>query len=175
MKLLTKKKKFKYKPYLYDFKYEKKTYKNVGRDYGNFKTANLGFTLNLVRYLRNKKNKNNRKYQVCNTYSDWKKYLIDKNGKSLSLNEKYLCGLKQEKFEAVEINKTVVLGIEIALISVYFSSVKFLNEFQFTICFAVVLSFLATFMTIAIKDAYLEYNLVCDCIEILKIREKKEN
>lgn len=41
-----------FKPYGINIEYEYKTYKFVGRDYGNRKSANLGWLGNFKRFLR---------------------------------------------------------------------------------------------------------------------------
>ncbi len=64
-----------YKPYDFDEIYEYRTYKNVGKDYGNSKTANLGIMGNAGRGFRRIINSNQKKYFVCNTYTQWQKYV----------------------------------------------------------------------------------------------------
>ncbi len=53
-----------YKPYYFDERYEYKVYKNVGWDYKKSK-------------LLNRKDIRQRKYKVCNTYSEWKRHILD--------------------------------------------------------------------------------------------------
>ncbi len=46
--------KTKYKPYGFDEKYEFRTYKNIGRDYGDRKIADMGLVGNIKRFFRKK-------------------------------------------------------------------------------------------------------------------------
>ena len=83
-----------YYPYNIDLEKELRTYKNIGNDYGNYKTADKGWILNVYRYLRKKRNKNNKNYFSCNTYSEWKDYILDKVKCSLqgTTQSRYLTG-----------------------------------------------------------------------------------
>ena len=55
-----------------NLEYEIRTYKNIGRDYGNRKTLNRGLINNIRRYIRKKcLNPTEKRYKFCNTYSDW--------------------------------------------------------------------------------------------------------
>ena len=47
----------KYMPYGFDENYEYKTYRNIGKDYGDSRTANAGHIENIKRYFRKKVNK----------------------------------------------------------------------------------------------------------------------
>lgn len=64
-----------FKPYGIDEAYELKTYKYVGRDYGNAQNANLGWILNFRRYWRKKRNRNQKHYAVCHTYTEWETHV----------------------------------------------------------------------------------------------------
>lgn len=66
-----------YMPYGLDMEYEYRTYKQVGADYGNRKTANFGMFGNICRFFRRKRNKTEKKYAFCNTYSEWKRHVKD--------------------------------------------------------------------------------------------------
>lgn len=65
-------KKVKYREYNFNQKYEKQTYVNIGLDYcptGIFKIAS---------WVRIMKNKGEKQYKICNTYSQWEKYVQSK-------------------------------------------------------------------------------------------------
>lgn len=52
----------KYMPYGFDENYEYKTYRNIGKDYGDSRTANAGHIENIKRYFRKKVNKKQKYY-----------------------------------------------------------------------------------------------------------------
>lgn len=56
--------KTKYKPYGFDEKYEFRTYKNIGRDYGDRKIADMGLVGNIKRFFRKKMNRKQKKYTM---------------------------------------------------------------------------------------------------------------
>lgn len=68
-------KKKRFNPYEIDIEYEQKTYKHVGRDYGDFKSANLGSLFNLIRFFRKRRNQKKEKYEFCNTYTEWESHV----------------------------------------------------------------------------------------------------
>lgn len=68
-------KKEKYMPYGINLKYELKTYKNVGNDYGDRKIADRGIIENVCRFFRKKRNNDEKRYAFCNTYTEWKKHV----------------------------------------------------------------------------------------------------
>lgn len=73
-----KKKKKYYRPYDLNIKYEKKTYKYIGKDYGDSETAHLGLISNLLRCFRKWRNKEQKKYAFCDTYSVWEEHIKKK-------------------------------------------------------------------------------------------------
>lgn len=68
-------KKKRFNPYEIDIEYEQKTYKYVGRDYGDFKSANFGSLFNLIRFFRKRRNQKKEKYKFCNTYTEWENHV----------------------------------------------------------------------------------------------------
>ena len=63
-------KKLEYKPYDFDIDYEKRTYDYIGRDYA-------GKNVGILCGLRKWQNKNEKKYKVCDTYTDWEEHVKD--------------------------------------------------------------------------------------------------
>ena len=112
----------KYNPYNIDFNYEHRTYKHIGKDYGNIKTANKGLIKNLFRWLRRMVfNRSERCYKFCNTHSEWelyieKKFFCDygKNGQNIM---KYLNVKKRKAALLLEGAKTVLIPLYIAVFS----------------------------------------------------------
>lgn len=113
-------KKYSYRPYGINIKYEYKTYKNVGIDYGNRKDADLGWFDNFRRFLRKQINQKKNLYAFCNTYSEWEthvKEVVNKN--ILNSNDliHWLYGRKH--FEEIFLAgiKTILIPIYITLFS----------------------------------------------------------
>lgn len=113
-------KKQKYKPYYFDYKYELKTYKYIGIDYGNSVIANKGWIRNFTRWFRrNIYNRADSKYKICNTYEDWEVYVKSKLPIRTDYN-KYLHWLIQQRRHAeseLEIVKAILIPGYIALLS----------------------------------------------------------
>lgn len=111
-----------FKAYKFEFDYEFNTYQNVGKDYGNRKTANKGWLINLIRWNRKRKNKNDQKYKTCNTYLEWREYVITK----IPLKKKdrknmyhYLLKNRNEARMNLDIAKSIIVPIELAVVSFY--------------------------------------------------------
>ena len=64
--------------YDFDFKYEYRTYRNVGLDYI---PKGMGYK------IRNFLNKNEKRYKKCNTYKEWKEYISNKTSSKQINNE----------------------------------------------------------------------------------------
>ena len=59
----------KYMPYGFDENYEYKTYRNIGKDYGDSRTANAGHIENIKRYFRKKVKSKNIMLHVIHIHS----------------------------------------------------------------------------------------------------------
>lgn len=64
-----------FKPYGIDIEYEQRTYRYVGRDYGNSKNVSLGFLKNVLRFFRKMRNRQQKTYAICNTYTEWERHV----------------------------------------------------------------------------------------------------
>lgn len=111
-----------FQPYGLDMQYEFETYKNVGRDYGNWKTANLGLWFNLKRfarkYITNKKEKH---YKKCDTYTEWKAHITEILPKGLNNYEDMLHWLYREKRREesiLEAVKAILIPVYIAFLGI---------------------------------------------------------
>lgn len=126
-----------YTPYFFDIQYEKRTYKHIGKDYGDCRTANRGLIRNFLRWYRKRiYNRKELKYKFCNTYEEWKLYLFEKKFCNTYDKQNMIKFLNVQKrfyekiFEAV---KTVIIPIYIALYSVGIAAMdKFSAEIEAT-------------------------------------------
>ena len=112
----------KYNPYMIDIKYEFRTYRNVGQDYGNFKRANLGFISNFIRFIRRTWNRKQTKYRFCNTYSDWEEHITTVLNKDIVNYDDmlhWLIGKRNYAKQHLEAIKAILIPIYVALIGVY--------------------------------------------------------
>lgn len=110
-----------FKPYGMNIEYELKTYKYVGRDYGELKTANRGWFSNFTRFLRKKVNKKQNRYCACNTYSEWKLHVKGILKKEILNYNDFLHWLYQQKRNAeifLDSVKTILIPLYVAMISV---------------------------------------------------------
>lgn len=110
-----------FKPYDIDIEYELRTYKNVGKDYGNRKVANLGCILNIKRFLRKKGNKQQTKYKFCNTHSEWEEHVQSIFVKDIINYSDLLYWLHGECNNAknyLEAFKTILIPIYVTIISI---------------------------------------------------------
>lgn len=110
-----------YTPYFIDIKYEKRTYKHIGLDYGDHRTADKGWIRNFLRWYRKKLyNRKELKYKFCNTYEEWKLYLLEKkfcNTYDKQNIIKFLNDRKRSYEKMFDSIKTVIIPIYIALYS----------------------------------------------------------
>lgn len=116
-----------YYPYNIDLEKELRTYKNIGKDYGNCKTADKGWILNVCRYLRKKRNKNNKNYFSCNTYSEWKDYILDKVNRNINNYDDLIHFLIREQNKALrhkEEVSMVLIPLEITIIALAIENAK---------------------------------------------------
>lgn len=100
--------------YNFDIVYEKKTYRNVGLDYsprGIFK---------IMSEIRKWKNKDEKQYKVCNTYSEWEEYICGKLHMR-GINQKnfthWLIDKRRAAENSLEITKIILIPIYIAFFS----------------------------------------------------------
>lgn len=121
--------KAKFKWYGIDIDYEYKTYKNIGKDYGNAKTVNNGWILNLKRYFRRWRNKNQVKYRFLNTYCEWKKYVTEKILENeLVKNPTYFENMLHWLYEKQRDAKLMLDAIKAILIPIYIALVAIIPE-----------------------------------------------
>lgn len=143
-------KKQKYKPYFFDYKYELKTYKYIGVDYGDSISANKGWLQNARRWFRKHiYNRADSKYKICDTYEDWEIHVKSK----LPMRTDYknyihwLIMQKQLAERELEIVKAILIPIYIALLSM--KEIFFLNktpDLGTTLTFIVIILFASCYI-----------------------------
>lgn len=165
-----------YNPYKIDIKYEYRTYRYIGRDYGDRKSANIGVIDNLIRCLRKEVNKNENYYATCNTYTEWYMHMktIIPSGKNNSKNMLYWLRKNQKAAKHyLEAIKVVLVPIYIALISIFdiFSDEKRKLEGLIIILIMVVLS------TFILMKASIKKEFFDDITDIIQeiITERQED
>lgn len=177
MKGLKKKKYF--RPYGLDLKYELNTYRQVGRDYGNRKTAHKGLLLNFMRWRRKRKNRKEDKYKFCNTFSDWKRHvqkILPTHIRNYEDMIHYLHKQKSEAEDKLEEVKSLLIPMYIAMIAldgVFLGPEKSKSEYNF---FYVIVSLLIiVFISVSrLWKAKTEVDFYHDFIEIAE-KMKKES
>ncbi len=143
-------KKQKYKPYFFDYKYELKTYKYIGIDYGDSISANKGWIQNARRWFRKHiYNRAESKYKICDTYEDWEIYV--KNKLPMRTDYKnyihWLIMQKQLAERELEIVKAILIPIYIALLSM--KEIFFLNktpDLGTTLTFIIIILFVSCYI-----------------------------
>ena len=161
-----------YKPYGINIEYELKTYKYVGMDYGNYKTANRGVLFNLKRFLRKICNKGERKYKFCNTYSEWEthvNYIVRKDITNYRDFVHWLYGKRNDAKEYLEAIKTILIPLYIAIFSLiqYFDNEKI--GFEEILVGAILISF---FSLKFLCEANEKVNFYKDLITIIERNPK---
>lgn len=120
-----------YMPYFFDIKYEKRTYKHIGKDYGDRRTADRGLIRNFLRWHRKRiYNRKELKYKFCNTYVEWKHYLLERkfcNTYDKQNMVKFLNDRKRSYEKMFESIKTIIIPIYIAL---YSGMIAIMNKFS---------------------------------------------
>ena len=122
-------KKQKYKPYFFDYKYELKTYKHIGLDYGDSVSANKGWIQNARRWFRKHiYNRADSKYKTCDTYEDWEIHVKSKLPMRTDYKNYMHWLIMQRQFaeRELEIVKAILIPIYIALLSM--KEIFFLNK-----------------------------------------------
>lgn len=175
--------KLSYLPYGFDFKYELKTYKNIGVNY----KINLLSNSNPFYYVRNKirhvYNVHDKKYKNFDTYSEWKKYIIDKqstDGCNYSDFKRYLLGnLREYEFQTNLISN--ILGpIQIAVgsggLSIFLlidDNIGIINKtFVVCTCFGFIMIFVLALLTRQSEKIYKKFYFFKDYIEVIDEKEK---
>lgn len=115
-------KSLRYKPYNCDIGYEKRTYKYIGKDYGDAKTANKGVMSNFFRWFRKYiYNRNEKFYKFCHNHGEWIEHLRDSDIYHGQDRKDFIAYLMQKKRTAeimLDMVKVLVIPVYIALFSI---------------------------------------------------------
>ena len=164
-----------FKPYEIDIEYEQRTYKYVGRDYGNLKCANLGLLYNVMRFFRKKSNQKKEKYAFCNTYTEWESHVKDVIKKDI-INSKdllhWLYGKRNVEKQILEAVKTIFIPLYLALFTTpYFYNTKPESYGTFNVVGGIVIVLLLIILICfkLLYDAYAKVNFYNDFIKIVEV------
>lgn len=161
-------KKQRYMPYFFNYKYERKTYKFIGKDYGDSKTAHKGFFRNVARWWRlHIGNKYESKYKRCDTYNEWRDYVLNKSFYSkhdLDNAIRYFKGKKQTTEILYDIIKTLIIPIYIALFSVTMSLAKEQSPW-WIISFTLIILAISMGLIVKYRNEVFFYQAYIECLE----------
>lgn len=119
-----------FRPYGINESYELETYRHVGRDYGNKKNANLGWILNFKRYRRKWKNRNQKQYAVCHTYTEWERHVKKVINHDIINSNDLIHWLYQKRdwaIRSLEVEKLILVPLYVTLLSLFFVETGELN------------------------------------------------
>lgn len=109
-----------FKPYDIDLEYEQRTYKYVGKDYGNSRSVRLGFIENVMRFSRKMRNRKQEKYAICHNYTEWENHVKTVVKKDI-INDKdlihWLYGKRNVEKQILEAVKTIVIPLYLAMLT----------------------------------------------------------
>jgi len=158
----------KYRPYNIDIEYEYRTYKNIGKDYGNAKNADKGLAFNFIRFIRKWRNREQTEYRTCNTYSDWEKHIYNiaslHRGNYVDMLHWFISQHAHAKIYA-ECVKVILIPIYIALFTIYD---RFLGETLNFWSLMILILILTVFSTCILHDALQKENFYKDLIQIME-------
>ena len=161
-----------YVPYEIDMQYEFKTYKNIGRDYGNSRTASVGFSYNVMRFFRKLKNRKQKKYLFCNTYSEWERHIhtiLDKNIANYRDLHHWLIYRKRGAEQYLESIRIILIPVYIALIGAIGS--YFVKYDEAMLSLSGMLLIIVIGSAIILHVAHTQLNFFNDFIEIAEKQE----
>lgn len=154
-----------FKEYGLNLEYEYKTYKYVGKDYGDRKSANKGRSLNFLRFIRKKfLNYKEKKYKFCNTYTEWEMHVKDILPELINGIDMYhFLNLQKRNAEVLlESIKTILIPIYIALLQMN-ESLKL--EIEQTILLLFIITIISTCV---MSNASKKVNFYSDFMQIVK-------
>ncbi len=157
----------KYTPYMIDIEYELRTYKHIGKDYGNAQSADLGRIPNLCRFIRKSRNREQTQYKFCNTYSDWEEHIRKVLNKNIINYGDMIHWLTYERNYA----KQNLEAIKAVLIPIYISFMGLYNVFggegsnPFTVLVVIILCIVVISICV-LHGASEKVDFFEDCIKI---------
>ncbi len=99
-----------YMPYNFNFKYEYKTYKNIGKEYKIQYKAEKKILYRLYWLIRKVSNWNEKKYKNFNNFSEWKEYINHTRLENNSNKEDFIHFL-EERMRNCDVNRNTIGNI----------------------------------------------------------------
>lgn len=169
-----------FKPYGLNIEYEINTYKNVGKDYGNRKDANLGLLLNMKRFIRKSvKNRGGKLYKFCHTYTEWKehvKQIFPRKNYNYEDILHWLYKKKRNEESRLEAIKAILIPVYIAFLGTYEFGETFVknkyNSQQIFICMIMIMIIIIIASVKVLGDAEERVDFYKDFISI--VEDEKE-
>ena len=159
-----------YTPYFFDFKYEKRTYEHIGKDYGNRRTADRGWICNFLRWYRKRiYNRKESKYKFCNTYEEWRSYLLERefgNAYDKQNMIRFLCKRKKNSEKLFEAIKTIIIPIYISLNSGMIEATEAESIKSMFLCmiFILLIIIVSFYFIFTLKNRIYFYTDYIDCL-----------
>ncbi len=164
----------KYIPYGFDLNYQYEMYKNIGKRYKEQFSEKNNIISKLKMYIRERFNKENKKYKNFDTFSQWENYIVKMVNEYNYVNhsdfEHYLQKKKDLQESWLNIYEVIATPVYIGLISMgvtVYSSIGIppLVTILFT---SVLLLFVLIFLMIKCSSNRKKINFYRDVIDILK-------
>lgn len=174
-----------YRPYNFDFKYEYKTYINIGKDHKIEYKADRSRIFKLYKSSIEFVNQNESKYKKFNCFSDWEQYVKEKididyfyDEDNLKNFKKFLNKGKREKENAKSNIGNIVTPIYITTLSgsLTFMCASNVSNQKFVYVWIVFSVFAIIIMMLSLRWSINKnhtYNFYKDYIEIIEKQEKE--
>ena len=175
-----------YMPYNFDFKYEYKTYINIGKEYKIQYITNSNLISRIYKLIRAFLNKGERRYRNFNCFLEWEQYVkekveVDAFGIANNLKnfEKFLNKEKRENENIKSNLGSIVTPMYISLLGGFITFMASENNMSYkkTVYMWIFYSILViTVMVLLLKwsiSRNRKYNFYKDYIEIIEGREKE--
>lgn len=168
-----------YMPFNFDFKYEYKTYKNIGKEYKIKYKAEKNVLYRLYWFIRKIFNWNEKKYKDLNNFSEWEEYVNQTRSGDTS-NKKDFIHFLEGKARGCDVNRntigSIVTPIYVILISGGLSILLLLvpksdiyESVSYAWCtFSVILFLILVFLLSYNHSKSNQYFFCKDYIEIIK-------
>jgi hypothetical protein len=149
-----------FKEYNIDIKYELKTYNHVG------------FDCNRKSFFRRCMNRKERKYKVCNKYSDWEKHIeqiISKNILNYNDMVHWLYRRKRTTYILSECIKAILVPVYVVFLSLLMTLYMNISDSSSVLIMIIVLSLMILVLpVIYLRNAMQEINFYKDIIKLIK-------
>lgn len=166
-------KKIQYKPYNFEFKFEYRTYKNIGTNYEVETMSKCNIAYKIRKFTRKIWNMKEKRYRNFDTYSEWEKYISEKVPERCSNYKNFYHYLEQRRKVydfSVEYGKTVALPIYVAIFSATMTLYALIEAPVVALIFSMLplVVFILILMTIILKRQTDRRNFYRDYMSILE-------